>query len=122
MSHWGLAWWNRDEQEIVVQLWGLIWERFLTALQKNDCGPSETIDVEVFQFRFPGWYCSTALVRTCDPSMMNYYEVAWWNRGKQENVVQLWDFIWARFLAALQTNEYDSSEAFDVEVYQFRFP
>ena len=54
--------------------------------------------------------------------MMKYYEVTWWNCGKQENVLQLWDFIWARFLEALQTNEYDSSEAFDVEVYQFRFP
>ena len=53
MSHWGLAWWNHDEQEIVVQVWGLIWERFLTALQKNEYDPSEAFDVEVYQFRFP---------------------------------------------------------------------
>ena len=53
MSHWGLAWWNHDEQEIVVQVWGLIWKRFLAALQKDEYEPSEAFDVEVYQFRFP---------------------------------------------------------------------
>ena len=52
-SHLGLAWWNHDEQEIVVQVLGLIWECFLVALQKNEYDPSEAFDVEVYQFRFP---------------------------------------------------------------------